>query len=128
MRLVASCTMIAVVALLVANCGTQAPILSQVPTQTQSFPVDYQRLAECSYERLLTDYESMLKKADLPSSKTIKISADGSGVRYWDLVFTSQASKRTQVSLSSVNTMWGPDTITSGKVFPAVVACAQSLS
>ena len=103
----------------------QAPPLSQVPIQTENFSVDYQRLAECAYMRLDKEFSGDIRKADLPNSRVIRISAGTGTTRIWELIFTKESSKRTRVELTAVQTIWGPDRLTTRKVMPAVKICAE---
>jgi hypothetical protein len=102
--------------------GETAPILSQVPTESATFAAEYQRLAECAYRSLDNPSGGSLKKADLPTARESRVSLDSGGFRQWELIFKSTDATHTQVSLSKVQTIWGP--LGGNDAMPAVRACA----
>jgi hypothetical protein len=120
-------TIVLMLALLLAACANagktndSGDVLSLAPISSEIVDVDYQRLSECVYARL---EQPGLRKADLPTSRTVKVGVDGSGVRYWELSFVSAGQNRTRVDLAAVRTIWGPDTNSTRDLMPAVHSCA----
>lgn len=107
-----------------ANYGktsASGEVLSLTPVGSETFAGDYQRLADCVYGRLET---AGIRKADFPSTRSVKITMDSGAVRYWELVFASAGPNRTKTDFAVVQTMWGADTLSTRDVMPAVRACA----
>jgi hypothetical protein len=99
---------------------------SQAPGALEEFSGDYQRLAECVYgEIIAADVRSMFKKYNFPKAKSVRIAADGNGVRYWELVLTETEPGKVSASLNSVITNWDPDAVPTRDVMPTVRACAS---
>lgn len=113
-----------VVAGLLAGCPAGTPsaaaqLLDQVPIESATVNMDFQKLAACVYDKL--DGPG-LKKADFPNR--VILALDGSGVRYWQLSIESLGQNRSSVKLSTVRTIWGPDRSASKNVMPSVAACS----
>lgn len=88
---------------------------------------DYRRLAECSFARLHVAGPG-LTKADLPASRMSILTARSGSVRYWELTFRAAGENRSDVTLTSVQTIWGPDTVGPRDVIPVVRECAAGAS
>ena len=117
------------VVLALSGCapGYGVSLQSAPVDQTETFNVEYRRLAECSYVKLEKIFSSMLKKTDLYSEGKVRIAADGDmRMRYWELVFSNQGQNQTLVSLTTTKSMWGSDAGGGGnKVLPEVKSCAS---
>ena len=101
--------------------GEATSVLDQAPTDSILMNGDYKKIASCAYERLDKAAGNGIKKADLEGSSRLVMSG---GVRYWDLLSRLAGKNETKVDLSVVQTMWGPDTMSTAKIMPEVRACA----
>lgn len=113
---------IMVTLLLCAGCAG----ITQQPVETVIFDGDYVRLSDCSFARLSAVHAATIKKADLPSSGTVRLDYEnGDKLLIWTLTFTREDSNRTRVHLTGINTLQGPDTSLVAPVMPTVRACAS---
>ncbi|SHG77854.1 hypothetical protein SAMN05444169_4084 [Bradyrhizobium erythrophlei] len=115
----------AVVAGSLAGChsdGEATSVLDQAPIESALLIGDYKKIAGCAYERLEKTAGNGIKKADLEGSS--RLALESGGVRYWELLFRPAGKNETKVDLSVVQTMWGPDTMSTAKIMPEVRACA----
>jgi hypothetical protein len=116
---------VAVVAASLAGCrsdGQATSVLDQAPADSVLMNGDYKKIASCAYERLDKTAGSGIKKVDLEGSS--RLALESGGVRYWELLFRPAGKNETKVDLSVVQTMWGPDTMSTAKIMPEVRACA----
>jgi hypothetical protein len=102
--------------------GEATSVLDQAPTDSILMNGDYKKIASCAYERLDKAAGNGIKKADLEGSSRLVM--ESGGVRYWELLFRPAGKNETKVDLSVVQTMWGPDTMSTAKIMPEVRACA----
>jgi hypothetical protein len=110
---------------LLCGCSTGAGnFLSRVSAASEEFSGDYQQVADCAYREFSADIYSTFKKYNNPSTKTVRIAADGNGVRYWELDIRETGPEKVSASLNLVSTNWAPDA-PSRDVMPAVRACAS---
>lgn len=108
-----------------AACGTSSPPLSQVPQITEVIRGDYQSIASCVAAKL---DQPGLKKTDLPTEKTVRLSLEGGGVRYWDAIFVGNGPQ-TQVEITAVNTLFGSGLHNpAAEITPVIRACAGPAS
>jgi hypothetical protein len=112
-------------ALGIAGCAetgkvsTSGELLSLGPVETETFAIDYQRLAECAYLKL---QEPGIQKADFPTQHMTKVNLDAGRVRQWEVAFVAEGPKRTRVEIAAVTSIWGP--VGYRKLMPTVRACA----
>jgi hypothetical protein len=123
------CVRIAIAAtlagLLLSGCrsdGQATSVLEQAPIDSVLLNGDYRKISSCAYERLDRAAGNGIKKVDLDGST--RLALESGGVRYWELLFRPAGKNETRVDFSVVQTMWGADTLSSGKVMPEVKACA----
>src|ERR1044072_2004221 len=71
---------------------------------SELFSAEYQRLSECAFSKLDT---VRLRKAELPTAKTVKIARDSSEVRFWELSFVGVGPNQTRVDMAVIRGTWG---------------------
>jgi hypothetical protein len=128
MRIWATIAAVSVAVCGLAGCttGSEPVALEQAPVESQVFEGDYQQLASCSYERLDKSSGTGIKKIDLPTKATSRLALESGGVRYWELVFVGIGRNQTKVDFTVVQTVWGPDRLSTGGIMPEVRRCARS--
>lgn len=117
---------VAIVAASLAGCrsdGRVTSVLDQAPIDSVLLNGDYRRISSCAYERLDKTAGNGIKKVDLDGST--RLALEPGGVRYWELLFRPAGKNETKVDFTVVQTVWGPDTLSSSKVMPQVKACAS---
>ncbi|WP_092517415.1 hypothetical protein [Afipia sp. GAS231] len=116
----------AVVGILLSGCrsdGQANSLLEQAPIDSILLNGDYRKISSCSYERLDRAAGSGIKKVDLDGST--RLALESGGVRHWELLFRPAGKNETKVDFTVVQTMWGPDRLSTGKIMPEVRACAS---
>src|SRR4051812_180809 len=100
-----------VTVLLLGGCTAPNPdaLLPTTSDRSGIFSADYMLLSSCTYEAVERAVGSGLRKADLPASRTSKITFDPSGVQYWELIFRADADRSTSVTFVPARNMWGSD-------------------
>ena len=88
--------------------------VDQAPIDRVLLNGDYRTISSCAYERLDKAAGNGIKKVDLDGST--RLALESGGVRYWELLFRPAGKNETRVDFTVVQTVWGPDTLGSGKL------------
>lgn len=106
-----------------ASDGQQHSPLSQAPIDTVELKGDYQKLAGCSYSKFVDGTAAVVQRNEFPESKQTRLAAMGGNLKAWELIFTQVNRSTTKVELTSVQTMWGPDKLSTKDVMATVRQC-----
>lgn len=122
MRLVA-----VLLALLLADCAAsdsqiRGP-LEQAPINSAVMRGDYQRLATCAYHKFTDGTSNVMQKNDFPEIKQSRLAMMSGSLKGWELTFTQSTASQTRVELTSAQTIWGPDKLTTRNVIADVRTC-----
>lgn len=117
-----------VIALSLAGCAGSdnqtRGLLEQVPIGAIDLSGDYQQLATCAYRKFTDGTASVMQKNDFPDIKQTRLAMMVGGLKEWELVFTQSSARQTHVELSSVQTIWGPDKLSTKSVIADVRGCS----
>lgn len=118
---------ISAIALVLAACtaSDEKPRfpLEQAPIDSVMMRGDYQRLSTCAYRKFSDGTSSVMQKNDFPEIKQSRLTMMGGNFKAWELIFTQKSASQTQVELTSTQTIWGPDKISTRDVLAGVRAC-----
>ena len=108
--------------LLIVGCaGNEGALLSQQPIETFTLNGSYQRLADCSYDKIKGAGAPAVQRTELPTQKKAIVALDTGQVRYWEASFIPISASTTSVSVSSASTLVGP--YPTSRVIEAIRSC-----
>ncbi len=106
-----------------ASDGQQRSALSQAPIGTTELRGNYQKLAGCAYGKFVDGTSAVMQRNEFPELKQTRLTIMGGSLKAWELIFTQKTPQATLVELTSVQTIWGPDKLSTADVLPAVRSC-----
>ncbi|QUS39525.1 hypothetical protein RPMA_12285 [Tardiphaga alba] len=113
-----------------ASFAAYAGVGDQTPVVSETIRGDYQRLADCFYERVekadTQTFKYVLNKNDLPSAKKSRISQGASYFKNWEATFSAAGPQSTNLEVSVTTSLWGPNRGWLDGVMPHVRYCASA--
>jgi len=117
-------------AMLLSGCaasdGQQHGILEQAPIDSADMRGDYQQIAGCAYSRFVDGTANVMQRNEFPEAKQTRLAMMGSSSKFWELTLTQAAPGVTHVDLTAIQTMWGPDKLTTKNVMQDLIAACGS--
>ncbi len=116
-------------AMSVAGCagpsGTGA--LEQAPIDRTQLQGDYQQIAGCAYAKFVYGTSNVMQRNEFPERKQTRLTMMGGTLKAWELVLTQSTSEITEVELTSIQTMFGPDKLSTKNVMSDLKSCEQPI-
>lgn len=106
-----------------ASDGQPHSALSQAPIETAELRGDYQKIAACVYGKIVDGTANVVQRNEFPESKQTRLAAMGGSTKQWELILTQTGPKTTKAELTAVQTMWGPDKLSTKDVMTTAQGC-----
>lgn len=118
---------IVALSVLLAGCaasdGQQHSALSQAPIEAAELRGNHQKIAACVYGKIVDGTANVMQRNEFPESKQTRLAMMGGGTKQWELVLTQISPSVTKAELTAVQTMWGPDKLSTKDVMTTAIGC-----
>lgn len=98
----------------------------QAPVDSAEMHGNYQQIAGCAYQRFTDGTANIVQRNEFPEKKQTRLALVGSS-KYWELVLTQTSPGITHVDLTAMQTIWGPDKLTSKNVMGDLMAACEAI-
>lgn len=105
-----------------ASDGQQHGVREQAPIDSADMRGNYQQIAGCAYAKFTDGTSNVMQRNEFPERKQTRLALVGSS-KYWELIFTQASPGITHVELTALQTIWGPDKLTTKNVMTDLSSC-----